>query len=112
LRDPDLRQDLTRRVCASIEWLVRCRRTPEVVPMRFHGMSLSVIGLAILLVTAPAKAQLGSRPAEEWIKTLDGPTRAAGRLDEGRGARAGRRGQAVSGQVLSRVREELSRDDG
>lgn len=39
---------------------------------------LSVAALAILLVTAPSAAQLGSRPAEEWIKTLDGPVRVAG----------------------------------
>lgn len=32
---------------------------------------------------APAKGQLGSRPAEEWIKTLDGPVRVAGlKIDE------------------------------
>ena len=29
-------------------------------------------------LAAPAAAQLGSRPAEEWIKTLDGPVRVAG----------------------------------
>jgi ubiquinone/menaquinone biosynthesis C-methylase UbiE len=46
-------------------------------------MSACVAGLAILLVTAPAAAQLGSRPAEEWIKTLDGPVRVAGmKIDE------------------------------
>ena len=37
----------------------------------------------LLLVAAPTAAQLGSRPAEEWIKTLDGPTRVAGmKIDE------------------------------
>jgi precorrin-6B methylase 2 len=50
--------------------------------MLFHRI-LYVAGLAILLVTAPAAAQLGSRPAEEWIKTLDGPVRVAGmKIDE------------------------------
>lgn len=34
-------------------------------------------------VTVPAVEQLGSRPAEEWIKTLDGPVRVAGlKIDE------------------------------
>ena len=51
--------------------------------MRFHRLSLCVTGLTILLMTAPAAAQLGSRPAEEWIKTLDGPTRVASmKIDE------------------------------
>ena len=51
--------------------------------MQFHRLFLCVAGLAILLVTAPVAAQLGSRPAEEWIKTLDGPARVAGmKIDE------------------------------
>jgi cyclopropane fatty-acyl-phospholipid synthase-like methyltransferase len=51
--------------------------------MRLDRMLLSVIGVAILLLTAPVAAQLGSRPAEEWIKTLDGPARVAGmKIDE------------------------------
>ena len=51
--------------------------------MRFHRMSQCLTGLAILLVTAPVAAQLGSRPAEEWIKTLDGTARVAGlKIDE------------------------------
>jgi cyclopropane fatty-acyl-phospholipid synthase-like methyltransferase len=51
--------------------------------MPFHRRFLCVVGLAILLVTAPVAAQLGSRPAEEWIKTLDGPARVAGmKIDE------------------------------
>ena len=45
--------------------------------MRFDRMFLRFAGLAVLLVTAPVAAQLGSRPAEEWIKTLDGPARVA-----------------------------------
>ena len=36
-----------------------------------------------LSATAPLDAQLASRPAEEWIKTLDGPARVAGmKIDE------------------------------
>lgn len=51
--------------------------------MRFDWMFLGSAGLAILLVAAPSAAQLGSRPAEEWIKTLDGPVRVAGmKIDE------------------------------
>lgn len=46
--------------------------------MRFHRILLCLAGLASLLVTAPVAAQLGSRPAEEWIRTLDGPVRVAG----------------------------------
>jgi cyclopropane fatty-acyl-phospholipid synthase-like methyltransferase len=46
-------------------------------------MFLRFAGLAVLLATAPVAAQLGSRPAEEWIKTLDGPARVAGmKIDE------------------------------
>ena len=51
--------------------------------MQFDRMLLCVGAMAILLVTAPSAAQLGSRPAEEWIKTLDGPARVAGmKIDE------------------------------
>jgi hypothetical protein len=49
---------------ASIEWLVGYRCTLEVVPMRFDRMFLRFAGLAVLLVTAPVAAQLGSRPLE------------------------------------------------
>lgn len=38
---------------------------------------------ALVAGPSPAAAQLGSRPAEEWIKTLDGPARvAAMKIDE------------------------------
>ena len=48
--------------------------------MRLFAGAISV---ALLFATAPAGAQLGSRPAEEWIKTLDGPQRvAAMKIDE------------------------------
>ena len=51
--------------------------------MRFQRTLLHVVGLAILLVAPPAAEQLGSRPAEDWIKTLDGPVRIAGmKIDE------------------------------
>jgi precorrin-6B methylase 2 len=51
--------------------------------MRFERVSVGVVGLALLLVTARVEGQLGSRPAEEWIKTLDGPARVAGmKIDE------------------------------
>jgi ubiquinone/menaquinone biosynthesis C-methylase UbiE len=37
----------------------------------------------LTLTTAPLAAQLASRPAEEWIKTLDGPARVAAlKIDE------------------------------
>jgi ubiquinone/menaquinone biosynthesis C-methylase UbiE len=37
----------------------------------------------VLLTPAVIAAQLGSRPAEEWVKTLDGPARVASlRIDE------------------------------
>jgi cyclopropane fatty-acyl-phospholipid synthase-like methyltransferase len=51
--------------------------------MQFDRMLLCVVAMALLLVIAPSAAQLGSRPAEEWIKTLDGPARVAGmKIDE------------------------------
>jgi 2-polyprenyl-3-methyl-5-hydroxy-6-metoxy-1,4-benzoquinol methylase len=51
--------------------------------MRFQRMFVGFVWLVILWVTAPVAAQLGSRPAEEWIKTLDGPVRVAGmKIDE------------------------------
>ena len=51
--------------------------------MRFQRISVALSGLVLLLATAPVAGQLGSRPAEEWIKTLDGPVRVAGmKIDE------------------------------
>ena len=42
-----------------------------------------VLGALLTVVSAPVLAQLASRPAEEWIKTLDGPARVAGlKIDE------------------------------
>jgi ubiquinone/menaquinone biosynthesis C-methylase UbiE len=47
--------------------------------MRFQRQFVGLVGLALLsVVSAPVAAQLASRPAEEWIKTLDGPARVAG----------------------------------
>jgi FkbM family methyltransferase len=60
--------------------------------------------LALVMVTAlplartpPASAQLGSRPADEWIKTLDGPARVAAlKIDEVVAAMKLRPGQTVA----------------
>ncbi len=43
-----------------------------------------VVGLALVLAASvPAAGQLASRPAEQWIKTLDGPARVASlKIDE------------------------------
>jgi ubiquinone/menaquinone biosynthesis C-methylase UbiE len=52
---------------------------------------------AALAVAAPAYAQLGSRPAEEWIKTLDGPARvSAMKIDDLVAALKLRPGQTVA----------------
>lgn len=46
--------------------------------MRLRRFVELLSGLLLLLIlTSPASAQLGSKPAEEWIKTLDGPARVA-----------------------------------
>jgi ubiquinone/menaquinone biosynthesis C-methylase UbiE len=46
-------------------------------------VQLILAGVLILAATVAPAAQLGSRPAEEWIKTLDGPARvAAMKIDE------------------------------
>jgi precorrin-6B methylase 2 len=51
--------------------------------MRFQQIFVGCAGFVFLFVTAAVAAQLGSRPAEEWIKTLDGPARVAGmKIDE------------------------------
>ena len=52
--------------------------------MRFTRSFIGFVLVALLTVgTAPVPAQLASRPAEEWIKTLDGPARVAGmKIDE------------------------------
>src|SRR5690242_5734553 len=53
--------------------------------------------LALLLSAFLAAPQLGSRPAEEWIKTLDGPQRVnALKIDEVVTAMKLRPGQAVA----------------
>ena len=51
--------------------------------MRFRRIFLVPVTLGLVLAASPVAAQLGSRPAEEWIKTLDGPARVAGmKIDE------------------------------
>jgi precorrin-6B methylase 2 len=52
--------------------------------MRFPRSFVGFVLIALLTVlSAPVPAQLASRPAEEWIKTLDGPARIAGmKIDE------------------------------
>ena len=65
--------------------------------MRFQRLLVAVLGSALLAVTTAASAQLGSRPAEEWIKTLDGPARVAGmKIDEVVSALKLRPGQVVA----------------
>ena len=65
--------------------------------MRFQQILVAVVGFVLLLGTVPARGQLGSRPAEEWIKTLDGPARVAGmKIDEVVSALKLRPGQAVA----------------
>lgn len=52
--------------------------------MRTRRFEPVIVGLALVLATSGAAAgQLASRPAEEWIKTLDGPARIASlKIDE------------------------------
>ena len=51
--------------------------------MRSRMTIVAAAALVLSAVLAPAARQLGSRPAEEWIKTLDGPARVAGmKIDE------------------------------
>ena len=46
--------------------------------MRLQRIFAGCAGFVLLFVTGAVAAQLGSRPAEEWIKTLDGAARVAG----------------------------------
>jgi ubiquinone/menaquinone biosynthesis C-methylase UbiE len=58
---------------------------------------VALAGLVLLLATTPVVGQLGSRPAEEWIKTLDGSVRvAAMKIDEVVAALKLRPGQTVA----------------
>jgi ubiquinone/menaquinone biosynthesis C-methylase UbiE len=51
--------------------------------MRIQRTVIAVIAIALACGGAAAARQLGSRPADEWIKTLDGPARVAGmKIDE------------------------------
>lgn len=50
--------------------------------MRLQPAAVVIAAIALWGASAPA-AQIGSRPTEEWIKTLDGPARVAGmKIDE------------------------------
>jgi ubiquinone/menaquinone biosynthesis C-methylase UbiE len=66
--------------------------------MRFTRSFVGFVLVALLtVVSAPVLAQLASRPAEEWIKTLDGPARVAGmKIDEVVAALKLRAGQTVA----------------
>ena len=66
--------------------------------MRFPRYFVGFVLVALLTVgSAPVLAQLASRPAEEWIKTLDGPARVAGmKIDEIVTALKLKAGQAVA----------------
>ncbi|OFW09939.1 MAG: hypothetical protein A3H96_02740 [Acidobacteria bacterium RIFCSPLOWO2_02_FULL_67_36] len=66
--------------------------------MRFQRLFAAFVGVVLLSAsTAPAAGQLGSRPAEEWIRTLDGPVRVAGlKIDEIVAAMKLRPGQTVA----------------
>ena len=63
-------------------------------------MSRAFLCSALLLTSSTAvalHAQLGSRPADEWIKTLDGPARVSGmKIDELVGGLKLRPGQSVA----------------
>jgi ubiquinone/menaquinone biosynthesis C-methylase UbiE len=48
------------------------------VTLRPRALFSLLVTLSALLVGRPAFAQLGSRPAEEWIRTLDAPDRVTG----------------------------------
>lgn len=62
-----------------------------------HAVSALVAVLGVLAASAGAGAQLASRPAEEWIKTLDGETRVSAlKIDEVVAALKVRPGQTVA----------------
>lgn len=64
--------------------------------VRFDRLACTAV-LLLLLTAAGASAQLGSRPADEWIATLDGPQRVASlRIDEVVAAVNIRPGQTVA----------------
>lgn len=65
--------------------------------MQFQRLVVGFVGFVLLFVPTRAAGQLGSRPAEEWIKTLDGPVRVAGmKIDEVVSALKLRPGQKVA----------------
>jgi ubiquinone/menaquinone biosynthesis C-methylase UbiE len=51
--------------------------------MRLQRTVVGAVALALACGSTAAARQLGSRPVDEWIKTLDGPARVAGmKIDE------------------------------
>jgi ubiquinone/menaquinone biosynthesis C-methylase UbiE len=51
--------------------------------MRYHAIAALLAIAAAGALPAPARGQLGARPADEWIKMLEAPARIAGlRIDE------------------------------
>ncbi len=70
------------------------------MPYQFLARAIASVLLSASVMGAPldaARDQLGSRPAEEWIKTLDGPTRVAAlKIDEVVTAMKLRPGQTVA----------------
>ena len=51
--------------------------------MQFQRIVAAAAAFSVLALVTPAALQLGGRPAEEWIKTLDGPVRVASlRIDD------------------------------
>jgi ubiquinone/menaquinone biosynthesis C-methylase UbiE len=65
--------------------------------MPLHRIAGAVAALTLICSAAPQARQLGARPAEEWIKTLDGPARVSGlRIDDVVAAMKLRPGQTVA----------------
>jgi ubiquinone/menaquinone biosynthesis C-methylase UbiE len=65
--------------------------------MPLHRIVGAVAALTLICSAGPQAFQLGARPTEEWIKTLDGPARVAAlRIDEVVAAMKLRPGQTVA----------------
>jgi cyclopropane fatty-acyl-phospholipid synthase-like methyltransferase len=66
--------------------------------MTRHRIAAALLSLSLVAASTPSgSAQLASRPAEEWIKTLDGPARVAAlKIDEVVAALKLRPGQIVA----------------
>jgi SAM-dependent methyltransferase len=75
------------------------RKLPDNIAMRYRAalLVLPVVLCWPSLAASPLPSQLASRPAEEWIKTLDGTTRVATlRIDEVVAAMQLKPGQTVA----------------